>query len=413
MELKQIPVLQPIPKERRIYKGIDVFLIWAGGNTCLATIFTGGLIGPSLGLKASLLTIVLASTIGGLFLGLIAVIGFREGLPTMVLTRKAVTTRGSYVASVLNAVQLVGWTSILLYVSAEAMSVVFKSLGFSGPLVSKLFWIIVLGEAEAVYTAIGPEKWVTVQRIAVTTLIIALAYEAYGLVKVFGSRILSGTVAVSLGKYLWGIDMVLATAISWAPLVADYSRFSISSRGSMHGTWWGYSLTSYVLYYLGAAAAALTGAYLGDPTEVIVKLGLAMSAIFLIFIGISAITTNLLNIYSATVSIQNVRPRLNYDLIVYLIGNLSILFAAIPVFVNYFEEFLVYIGITFIPLMTVAILYYLWRPSKPWIGIVSWALGGITGLLTFIFLGYGSTLMSLAVAIAVYCTLIYAKKVRQ
>jgi len=406
MSLKQVSVLKPVSKEKRVYRGLDVFLIWVGGNTCLATIFTGGLIGPSLGLKASLLAILLASTVGGLFLGLIAIIGFRKGLPTMVLTRRVVTSRGSYVASLLNAIQLIGWTSILLYVSSEAMALVFKSLGINSIFSSKLFWIIVLGEIEALYTAVGPERWVSVQRIAVTTLIIALGYETYGLVKVFGPRMFLGSFSVSLGKYLWGIDMVLATAISWAPLVADYSRFSKSSKGSLHGTWWGYSVTSYVLYYIGAAAAVLTGAYLGDPTRVIIKLGLAMSALFLVFISISAITTNLLNIYSATVSIQNVRPKLNYDLIVYIVGNISILFAAIPIFVNYFEEFLVYIGITFIPLMTATILYYLSRPSRPYVGIISWILGGIAGLVTFIYLGYGSTLVSLLVTIVTYYVLL-------
>ena len=40
--------LKPIPRGKRVFKGIDVFLLWAGGNTCLATIFTGGIIGPKL-----------------------------------------------------------------------------------------------------------------------------------------------------------------------------------------------------------------------------------------------------------------------------------------------------------------------------------------------------------------------------
>jgi len=403
MSLKRQPsVLEPVPKERRIYSGLDIFLIWAGGNTCLATIFTGGLIGPYLGLKASLITIILAATLGGLFLGLIAIIGHGEGLPTMVLTRRPVTEKGSYVASILDAVQLIGWASVLLYFSAEAMAEVFKSLGLGGILANKIFWIVVIGELEAIYTAIGPERWVTVQRIAVSTLIAALAYETYGLLKLYVSSALSGTLNVGLGKYLWGVDMVLATAISWAPLVADYSRFSKSPEGSLHGTWWGYGITSYVLYYIGAMAAVLTGAYLGDPTQVIIKLGLAMSVIFLIFISISAITTNLLNIYSATVSIQNVRPKASYSAIVYVIGNLAILFSVIPVFVNYFEEFLVYIGVTFIPLTTILILYYLLRPSREVTGVVSWIVGSIVGLLIFIKVGYGSTIAALLTTIITY-----------
>ncbi len=402
MSLKDFSVLKPIPKSLRKYRGLDLFLLWAGGNTCLATIFTGGLIGPSLGIKTSLMIILLAATLGGIFLGLIAIIGYREGLPTMVLTRKVVSNKGSYVASALNAFQLIGWTSVLLYFSAEAMSEVFKSLGIKGLAANIVFWIIVLGELETVYTAIGPERWLLIQRIAVTTLMVALIYETWGLARAFRSKIFSGAWMIEPNKLLWSFDMVLATAISWAPLVADYSRFSKTPEGSFHGTCWGYSVTSYVLYFIGAMAAVLTGAFLGDPTEVIIKLGLSMSIIFLIFIGISAVTTNLLNLYSATVSIQNIRPRIRYSVLVYLLGNISILFSVFPVFVTYFSDFLTYIGVTFIPLTTVLILHYLYKEVSVKVGLISWALGGIAGLCAYIFLGYGSTLISLATTILAY-----------
>lgn len=82
-------VLKPIPRSKRAFKGIDVFLLWAGGNTCLATIFTGGIIGPKLGILYSIIIILVGSTIGGFLLGLVALLGEQKGLPTMVLTRKS------------------------------------------------------------------------------------------------------------------------------------------------------------------------------------------------------------------------------------------------------------------------------------------------------------------------------------
>lgn len=127
-------------------------------------------------------------------------------------------------------------------------------------------WVIVIGVVETVYTLIEPRRWVLCQRIAVTTLIIVLCYEAYALFGYMLSQPINLTSPPSHGDVLWSFDMILATAVSWAPLVADYSRIAKSSLGAVMGTWWGYATTSYVLYSIGTLAAIVTGAYLGDST---------------------------------------------------------------------------------------------------------------------------------------------------
>ena len=402
-----VNVLEPVLKEKRIYRGIDVFLIWAGGNTCLATIFTGGLIAPELGMLNSILVILLAATVGGFLLGLVAIIGARKGLPTMVLARKVVGTRASYAASLLNALQLIGWASILLYVSAEAIAVACRSLVLTGFLADPVLWVIVIGVIEAAYTAIGPEKWVWCQRIAVTTLLIVLIYETYALISYCLSTpaALAEPQGVSSSALLWGFDMVLATAVSWAPLVADYARFSLGEGGAMLGTWWGYGVTSYILYSIGALAALATGAYLGDPTQVLLKLGLSTALLF--FVSVSAVTTNLLNIYSAVVSTMNVFPKLKYIPLVCLYGGLTTALAVVPVLILNFEFFLIYIGVVFVPLTTTLIMHYLilgGRPSHT-IGLVSWVVGAAAGLLTSVIHGYAATITSLAVTAALYAVL--------
>ncbi len=392
-------VLKPISRSERFYKGIDLYLLWAGGNTCLATIFTGGIIGPKLGLLYSIIIILIASTIGGFFLGLIALIGERKGLPTMVLCRHVVTIKGSYIASLLNTIQLIGWASILLYASAEAAASAMKAL-FGESLASNiLFWVLVIGILETIYTIIGPKKWIICQRVAVTTLLIVLSYETSILLKYMLSKPMALTSPVNYTDLLWGFDMVLATAISWAPLVADYSRFSKSSLGALLGTWWGYASTSYVLYTIGALAAIVTGAYLGDPTQVAISLGL--SVIVFVFIAISAVTTNLLNLYSAVISTMNVFPRANYKVVVLIYGVISTLLAMFPVFFIYFEEFLYYIGTVFVPLMTILVIHYSFMDKHSinklvsLIGLISWVVGIAASFITIQCLGFGATLIAL------------------
>ena len=405
-------VLEPVPKEERVYRGIDIFLIWAGGNTCLATIFTGGLIAPPLGFLNSVLVILIATTVGGLILGLVAIIGARKGLPTMVLTRKVVGNKASYAASLLNALQLVGWASILLYVSAEALAVAFRSLSFSNILASPVFWVAVLGIIETIYTAVGPEKWVWCQRVAVATLLIVLAYESYALINYCSgtSALLTHVKGLSGSSLLWGFDMVLATAISWAPLVADYARFSISKKGAVLGTWWGYGVTGYVLYSLGALAAVTTNAYLGDPTYVLLKLKL--STILLLFVSISAVTTNLLNIYSAVISTMNVFPKLRFMPLVLMFGGLTLALAVVPVLILNFEFFLTYIAVVFVPLTTVLIMHYLlpWGKASWRVGVVSWLSGSAVGLFVSVVFGYAATITSLTITAIMYFALSVFRK---
>ena len=156
---EETSVLEPIPLNKRIYNGLDMFLIWAGANTCIVTMFTGGLIAPKLGLISSIVIIVVASIIGGLILGLVGVIGHQYGLPTMVITRKIFGEKSSYIASLFNVIQLVGWASILLYISAEAISTASQPIfGVKNPFSNPVTWVIIIGAIETIYALRGIEK---------------------------------------------------------------------------------------------------------------------------------------------------------------------------------------------------------------------------------------------------------------
>src|SRR5205807_6566739 len=92
----------------------------------------GALLGPSLGFAQALLAIVVGSIIGCVPLALVAYAGARESVPTMVLFRPVLGIRGSYLPSVLNVVQLVGWTGFEFWAMslvANQMSV--RVFGFS------------------------------------------------------------------------------------------------------------------------------------------------------------------------------------------------------------------------------------------------------------------------------------------
>jgi NCS1 family nucleobase:cation symporter-1 len=63
-------------------------------------------------------------------MGLVAIEGYGVGVPTMVLTRRSLDVRGSYLASTLNYLQLIGWTVFINIVGARAVDTVLTMLGY-------------------------------------------------------------------------------------------------------------------------------------------------------------------------------------------------------------------------------------------------------------------------------------------
>src|SRR6266581_3671044 len=102
--------IRPVPPEHRRLSGFDFAVLWGDLAIGLLVLLTGALLVPSLGFPLALLAIVLGSVIGCIPLALVAYAGAREAVPTMVLFRPVLGRHGSYLPSVLNIVQLVGWT---------------------------------------------------------------------------------------------------------------------------------------------------------------------------------------------------------------------------------------------------------------------------------------------------------------
>ena len=109
---REAPVwgIRPVPPEHRRLSGLDFAVLWGDLAIGLLVLITGALLVPSLGFPEALLAIVIGTLIGCVPLALVALAGSRENVPTMVLFRPVLGRRGSYLPSVLNIVQLVGWT---------------------------------------------------------------------------------------------------------------------------------------------------------------------------------------------------------------------------------------------------------------------------------------------------------------
>ena len=96
--------------------GVSLFA-FSGAYTVLAPDANGK---PTLPIAAGIVAMIVGTVLGGLMLGLAAAPGARTGRPAMVLLRGLFGVRLSYVPTVLNIAQLVGWGTFELIVIADA-----------------------------------------------------------------------------------------------------------------------------------------------------------------------------------------------------------------------------------------------------------------------------------------------------
>lgn len=413
----EMAAIAPIPEAARNLRGADFCLLWAGAAVSLAEIWAGGLLAP-LGLLAGGAAILLGHLIGNTPLALAGVIGTRTGLPTMVATRPALGVRGSYLPTVLNIVQLVGWTGVMLWIggrAAQAMAPLPGDRGAAG-------WIAISGALTTAWALLGHRHWRWLQRVAVTVLVALCVLMTVVLLERHQlARLLAPSPSGGL-PFMVALDLVIAMPISWLPLVCDYSRYARSARSAFWGTWVGYLVVSSWMYGIGLAAALATGSATPDSMvlELMAGLGLALPALLIVLL--STFTTTFLDVYSAAVSSLNLWPRLDERAASATCGALGTALALVlPA--SAFEDFLLLIGALFSPLFGVVLSDFLLGGRERYLaagdparaggpvagfdarGLAAWAIGAAAYFALQHLTTWGASLPSLLLAGLVYAVL--------
>jgi NCS1 family nucleobase:cation symporter-1 len=351
--------VRPTPPAVRRLSGLDFAVLWGDLGVGLLVLVTGALLVPALGLPEAVLAIVLGSAIGCLPLALVGRAGARAGVPGMVLLRPALGTRGSYLPTVLNIAQLIGWTAFELW----AMALVASRI--TGPLFGVPSFYIWLAVAAAVCLLLSLGGPVVVVRrwMARFGVWIVVAVAAWVTVRLLAGADLGALWArPGRGGFppFWGaVDLVIAMPISWIPLVADYNRFARPGTSSAGGTYAGYFVANVWFYSLGALL--ILGAGGSSPSVTGIADGIVTVAggtVVLLALLVGETDEAFADIYSAAVSAQNLAPRLHQRVGVVAVsavgvGVASWLFRLPDEGVLTYEFFLLLIGSIFVPLFGV------------------------------------------------------------
>jgi putative hydroxymethylpyrimidine transporter CytX len=356
--------VRPTSSEVRRLSGLDFAILWGDLGIGLLVLVTGALLVPALGLPQAFLAIAVGSLIGCVPLALVGRAGAREGVPGMVLLRPTLGTRGSYLPTILNIAQLVGWTAFELWAMALVASrITGPVLGIDG----FTFWLAAAALVCLLLSLGGPV--VVVRRwMARFGVWVVVAVAAWVTVRVLTAADLGALwLRPGAGGFppFWGaVDLVIAMPVSWIPLVADYNRFARRGSSSAGGTYAGYLVANLWFYSLGALL--ILGANAPAPSVTGIADGivtLAGGSVVLVALLVGETDEAFADIYSAAVSAQNLVPRLNQRAGVAAVTAIGVGVAAWLVGlpdegVLTYEFFLLLIGSIFVPLFGVFLADY-------------------------------------------------------
>jgi nucleobase:cation symporter-1, NCS1 family len=349
--------IEPVPERLRVLGPLDTGLLWGNLGVSLLVIVAATALVPSLSLQDALIAIGLGCVIGCTLLGLAGAIGADARVPGMVLMRAPLGRRGSYLPTGVNVLQGLGWTIFELLIIATAAAALSDELfGFR----AQWLWTIVFGAFAFVLALLGPIGFVRrfVRRVAVWAVPVALVYLTWWAIDGADLGALWGAPGTG-GLSVWqGADFVVAITVSWAPLAADYTRFSTSPRTGGFGAGLGYLVPDAWLLALGVILVLSRD--LSDPAAIPAAVVAAGFAAILALFALLVTETDeaFANTYSAAVSLQNLVPRAPQKLLVALVISVAVAGALVIDLVSY-QSFLLLLGSVFVPLVAVLLADWL------------------------------------------------------
>ncbi len=317
------------------------FFLWFGAAVSLSEILTGTFLAP-LGLAVGLTVILFGHLIGTSLLVLGGMIGTREKETAIGSTQAAFGNYGKGVFALLNVIQLLGWTAVMLKTGGEQLASASPQTSFF----HQATWgVLVMGGITILWMAIRNKTMHRLNSIAVVLLFFLTILLFIELLS-HGSFTTARTSGLSIGA---GLEMVIVMPISWLPVIADYNRQGRSTKGVAIHSWLGYGIGSAWMYAIGLLLALSHITLNGF-------LGRAVLVGFLI-ITLSTVTTTFLDAKSASLSLLLIFPKWHERGVTLLIGLIG-LGLALVVPMSHYETFLYLVGSLFSPLYAVVLTHY-------------------------------------------------------
>jgi len=247
-------------------------------------------------------------------------------------------SKGALLFSLLNIVQLVGWTGIMIYDGALAVNGILR--------IGTWVWCIVIGALIVLWLLIGIKNLGKVNTVAMGALFVLTIILSFVIFGKGGAGNIGGE-SMTFGA---AVELSVAMPLSWLPLISDYTREAKKPVKATAVSAVTYGVVSCWMYMIGMGAAIFTGE--SDIAQILVKAGLGVVGLLIVIF--STVTTTFLDAYSAGVSSETLSAKINGKwaaVAVTVIGTVGAIFLPLADI----TDFLYFIGSVFAPMIAIQI----------------------------------------------------------
>jgi nucleobase:cation symporter-1, NCS1 family len=349
--------IRPVAVSAQNQSAADLFLIFVGANVVATTFQVGAGLAGSFGLSATLVLIALGSVAGGALVAVLAPLGSRLRVPSVIAARPALGVTGAGLVAVILYVSNFAWIALNNVIAASACAR--AAAVWLGPAAGRQMpWAIGLGVLATAVVWRGPHAVARADRVAVPLMLaVAVALTIACL------RHTPATTSLPQTAMSWarGFDVVIGYQVSWILMFADFSRYTRSARGSAIAVFTALASTSIWMMPLGAVAARAAGTV--DPGAMLDAVGLGAAGALLL--ALATVTTNFVNIYMSSLAWKSLTPHASDAAVIWSIGIVGTALSALPgLWLEQYTNFMVILGGVLVPIGGLLVAHYYIRPAR-------------------------------------------------
>lgn len=338
--------LGPVQASDQRQTPLDLFLIFVGANIVATTLQIGASL-PGLALVPALLVITAGALGGALLVALLAPVGSRLRVPSIVAARAALGYNGAQLVAIVLFLTNFVWIALNNVIAASITS------RLAGDTAHQGWWAVGLGVVATLIVTGGPRAVGLADRVAVPLLGVAGVVFTVACLRAPWPGI--SAAGASAGDALRGFDVVFGYQTSWLLMFGDYSRYSKSGRQAGVAVFAGLGLTA--LWFIPLGLVASTIARSADPGVMVETLRLGWWGSVLVVLA--TLTTNFVNIYMSALALKSLAPATPDRAAIGLIGGVG---AAISIlstaWLDQMANFTLLLAGVFVPIGGVLIAHF-------------------------------------------------------
>ncbi|WP_034087434.1 purine-cytosine permease family protein [Streptacidiphilus albus] len=365
--------IDQIPEDERHGRPSSLFSVWFAANMQVTTVVTGAL-GVILGLPLpwAIAAIALGNLVGAVFMALHSAQGPKLGIPQMIQSRAQFGFYGAIIPLILIVIMYVGFFATSAVLGGSALAAWW---GISTPvataLVSAVCAVLAIFGYQLIHQVERAISWLS--GIGFLFLTVRL-FTQHSVGSVWHAGHVSG------GTFLLVAAIGATWQITYAPYVADYSRYLPKDTSIRSAFWWTYAgsaLSSIWMMAFGCVAVAIAEqSFDGGSVSFVVGLGPSGTHwLFSLVIVLGIIAVNVLNLYGMFMCVTTTLTALlpvkvhGWTRIGFIVGSAVvgtvIALAGSANFLNNFENFILFLAYFLIPWTAINLAdFYLVRKEQ-------------------------------------------------